>query len=108
MNRALALGEFYCVQLHISRTGRPDMEYLAKELHYIAKYAIHKAKQLEEALWVVVGVCDVIDTTAATLQRLGINTKTKTGIPAVSLFSLARAIKSPASKQTDHCFLKFR
>ena len=72
VNRALALGEFYCVQLHISRTGRPDMEYLAKELHYIAKYAIHKAKQLEEALWSVVGVCDVIDTTAATLQRLDI------------------------------------
>ena len=72
MNRALALGEFYSVQLHISRTGRPDMEYLAKELHYIAKYAIHKAKQLEEALWSVVGVCDVIDTTEATLQRLDI------------------------------------
>ena len=72
VNRALALGEFYSVQLHISRTGRPDMEYLAKELHYIAKYAIHKAKQLEEALWSVVGVCDVIDTTEATLQRLDI------------------------------------
>lgn len=72
VSRALALGEFYSVQIRISRTGRPDMEYLAKELHYIAKYAIHKAKQLEEALWSVVGVCDVIDTTEATLQRLDI------------------------------------
>jgi hypothetical protein len=72
VNKAVGMGEFYSVQLHISRTGRPDMEYLAKELHYIAKYAIHKAKQLEEALWSVVGVCDVIDTTEATLQRLNI------------------------------------
>jgi hypothetical protein len=72
INKALSFGEFYSVQLRISRTGRPDMEYLAKELHYIATYAIHKAKQLEEALWSVVGVCDVIDTTTATLHRLGI------------------------------------
>ena len=70
--KSLALGEFYSVQICISRTGRPDMEYLAKELHYIAQYAIHKAKQLEEALWSVVGVCDIMDTTQATLQRLGI------------------------------------
>lgn len=72
VNRAIAIGEFYSVQLCISRTGRPDMDYLAKELHYIAQYAIHKAKKLEEALWSVVGVCDIIDTTQATLQRLGI------------------------------------
>lgn len=72
VNKALLIGEFYSIQLRISRTGRPDMEYLAKELHYIAKYAIHKAKQLEEALWSVVGVCDVIDTTTATLHRLDI------------------------------------
>ena len=69
---ALLVGHFYSVQLMISRTGRPDMEYLAKELDYIAKYAIHKAKQLEESLWSIVGVCDLIDTTEATLARLGI------------------------------------
>lgn len=69
---AMLVGNFYSVQLMISRTGRPDMEYLAKELDYIAKYAIHKAKQLEESLWSIVGVCDLIDTTEATLARLGI------------------------------------
>lgn len=69
IKKSLNNGEFYSIQLHISKTGRPDMEFLAKELDYIAKYAIHKAKKLEEQLWNVTGVCDIIDTTEATLSR---------------------------------------
>ncbi|MGS3144728.1 PilZ domain-containing protein [Aeromonas sanarellii] len=65
-------GEFYSVLVGISRTGRPDTSFIANELDYIAKFAIHKAKKLEEELWSVVGVGELTDTTQATLFRLGI------------------------------------
>ena len=46
---ALRQGEFYSVLVGISRTGRPDTNFIANELDYIAKFAIHKARKLEEA-----------------------------------------------------------
>ncbi|SIR49540.1 PilZ domain-containing protein [Aeromonas sp. RU39B] len=70
---ALINGQFFSIRVTISRTGRPDTNFIANELDYIAKFAIHKAKQLEEELWSVVGVGDLIDTTAATLFALGLN-----------------------------------
>lgn len=69
---ALQQGEFYSVLVGISRTGRPDTSFIANELDYIAKFAIHKAKKLEEELWSVVGVGELTDTTQATLFRLGL------------------------------------
>ncbi|MGL5201709.1 MAG: PilZ domain-containing protein, partial [Aeromonas veronii] len=65
-------GEFYSVLVGISRTGRPDTNFIANELDYIAKFAIHKARKLEEELWSVVGVGELTDTTQATLFRFGI------------------------------------
>ncbi|MGL5814467.1 MAG: PilZ domain-containing protein [Aeromonas sp.] len=69
---ALQQGQFYSVLVGISRTGRPDTSFIANELDYIAKFAIHKAKKLEEELWSVVGVGELTDTSQATLFRLGI------------------------------------
>ncbi|WP_287145808.1 PilZ domain-containing protein [Aeromonas sp.] len=69
---ALRQGEFYSVLVGISRTGRPDTNFIANELDYIAKFAIHKARKLEEELWSVVGVGELTDTSQATLFRLGI------------------------------------
>ena len=51
----------FAFKIFLSRTGRPDTEHIAKELGYVSVYAIHKAKVLEEELWSVVGVGDVID-----------------------------------------------
>ena len=65
-------GRFYSVRLHLSRTGRPDIDFIAGELDYVAKYAIHKARQLEDSLWSIIGICDMMDTTPATLFRLKI------------------------------------
>lgn len=73
---ALQQGEFYSVLVGISRTGRPDTSFIANELDYIAKFAIHKAKKLEEELWSVVGVGELTDTSQATLFRLGIPSPT--------------------------------
>ena len=71
VQQALSRGSFTSVRLFASRTGRPDVEFIANELDYIAKYAIHKARHLEETLWSVMAVCDLVDTTPATLYRLG-------------------------------------
>ncbi|MGY3942221.1 PilZ domain-containing protein [Aeromonas tecta] len=73
---ALQQGEFYSVLVGISRTGRPDTSFIANELDYIAKFAIHKAKKLEEELWSVMGVGELTDTTLATLFRFGITPPT--------------------------------
>lgn len=72
VSRAVANGHFFSVRVALSRTGRPDTNFIANELDYIAKFAIHKARQLEEELWSVVGLGDLVDTTAATLFALGI------------------------------------
>ena len=74
ITKALQRGDFYAVQVMLSRTGRPDMEYIAKELHYVNHYAAHRAQKLETALWSVQGVIDLVDVTDELLFRLGLRT----------------------------------
>lgn len=62
----------FCFRIYLSRTGRPDTEHISKELSYVSVYAIHKAKVLEEELWSVVGVGDVIDITDEVLVRYSV------------------------------------
>ena len=68
---ALQQGSLFCFRLTLSRTGRPDTDYIAAEMNYISAYAIHKAKQLEEELWSVAGVIDVIDISEEVAWRYG-------------------------------------
>ncbi|WP_372762510.1 PilZ domain-containing protein [Pseudoalteromonas sp.] len=63
----------FVVRLYISRTGRPDTDYLANELKYVSQYALHKARELEEALWSVAGVGDIVDITEEALSHLTLN-----------------------------------
>jgi hypothetical protein len=72
---ALANDLLFAFRIHLSRTGRPDTEHINKELSYISVYAIHKAKVLEEELWSVVGVGDVIDISDEVLLRFSIPTE---------------------------------
>ncbi|MER2493942.1 PilZ domain-containing protein [Catenovulum sediminis] len=60
---------FFALRIFISRTGRPDTDFIASELSYVSQYAIHKAKQLEEELWSVTGVGDIVDITEEVLTR---------------------------------------
>ncbi len=69
IKRALKKGNFYCVKLTLSRTNEPEMEYLNPELTYIGTYAIHRAKQLEQEIWSVAGVIQVVDITQDALLR---------------------------------------
>lgn len=68
---ALQNSVLFSYRLMLSRTGRPDTDFIAPELSYISAYAIHKAKQLEEELWSVAGVIDVIDISAELPWRFG-------------------------------------
>lgn len=54
-------GIVLAMRLEISRTGNPDISFIANEFKYVNLYAAHKAKQLEQDLWSVVGMVDVID-----------------------------------------------
>lgn len=69
IKRALKKGEFYCLELKLSRANEPEMEYLNPELTYIGTYAIHRAKQLEQEIWSVAGVIQVFDITQDALTR---------------------------------------
>ncbi|MCG7570218.1 PilZ domain-containing protein [Pseudoalteromonas sp. CNC9-20] len=60
VNKALKSGLLFAFRLHLSKTGRPDTKYLISELKYISHYALHKAKELEQALWRVEGVIDAL------------------------------------------------
>ncbi len=73
--RALKRKEFWAVRLYITRTGKPDIDYIAKELDYISKYAIHKARRLEETIWSIIGICDIVDVSEEALVALNLPRK---------------------------------
>ncbi|MEQ5876263.1 PilZ domain-containing protein [Pseudoalteromonas sp. NFXS39] len=75
VKKALKNDLVFVFRLYVSRTGRPDIDYLANELKYISQYALHKAKDLEEALWAVAGVGDLIDITEEALTHFDIDQK---------------------------------
>ncbi|SGY94645.1 Putative uncharacterized protein [Moritella viscosa] len=72
ITHSLQKGSFFAIQVMLSRTGRPDMEYIEKELNYVSHYAIHRAQKLEDELWSVRGVVDLIDVSDELLYRLGL------------------------------------
>ncbi len=66
---AMAQGEFYAFSVHISRSNRPDISFLEQELSYITRYAIHKAKQLEEQMWDIAGQIYLTDISQEVIYR---------------------------------------
>lgn len=69
---AIAQYTLFSFRLFVSRTGKLDSEYIAKEIGYISVYAIHKAKSLEEELWHVEGVADGVETSAEVVARFDV------------------------------------
>jgi hypothetical protein len=72
IKKSLKQGEFYCLQLKLSRSDEPHMPHLAPELAYISAYAIHRGKQLEQEIFSVAGLLQIIDVTQETLLRYGL------------------------------------
>lgn len=68
---ALEHGVLFCFRIFLSRVGRPDTDHIAKELNYISVYAIHKAKILEDELWSVAGMGEVVDISSEIAFRYG-------------------------------------
>lgn len=66
---AMARGEFYAFSVHISRSNRPDTSFLEQELSYITRYAVHKAKQLEDQMWDIAGQVYLTDITQEAIYR---------------------------------------
>ncbi|MAD74329.1 MAG: PilZ domain-containing protein [Rheinheimera sp.] len=71
IKNALREATLFAFRLFLSRTGRPDTDYIAKEISYISVYAIHRAKTLEEELWSVAGVGDAVDISKELAWRYG-------------------------------------
>lgn len=67
--QALQHGQFIAVKVFLARTGRPDFETMQSELNYVGVYAVHKAKLLEEQLWNISAMGDIIDVTDEVLRR---------------------------------------
>lgn len=63
IKKAIAKGHFFALQLNISRTKEPYIEYLNAELSYISSYAIHRSKLLEQDIWSVVAAIQYVDIT---------------------------------------------
>lgn len=71
ITKALGAGRFYAIKIFIARTGRPDTELLRAEMKYVGAYASHRAKTLEEHLWSISGVGDIVDITEEAMLRYG-------------------------------------
>ena len=63
INQSKALGRFLALRIYRGATEKPDINYLRRELEYINIHANHKARQLEEQLWRVIGVGELLDIT---------------------------------------------
>ena len=61
IRKAVEKGQFFAIQLKISRTKEPYIEYLNAELSYISSYAIHRSKHLEQEIWSVVAAIQYVD-----------------------------------------------
>lgn len=72
IKKSLSQGAFYSLQLKLSRSDAADMDHLTPELSYIGVYAIHRSKQLEQEIYSVAGLVQLVDVTEETLLRYSI------------------------------------
>ena len=66
---AMANGQFIAIHVYMSLTGRPDLDLLQSEFNYVSVYAIHRAKELEEQLWSISAMGNLIDITDEVMTR---------------------------------------
>ncbi len=57
------LGRFLALRVYRGATGKPDLSYIRREIEYIGIHANHKSKKLEELLWRIIGVGELLDIT---------------------------------------------
>lgn len=69
IKKSLKQGMFFAIELKLSRSDEAHMEHLNPELGYISSYAIHRGKQLEQEIFSVAGLIQLIDVTQEVLIR---------------------------------------
>ncbi|MGS0680541.1 PilZ domain-containing protein [Shewanella sp. 125m-7] len=69
IKRSQKLGEFLALRVYRGATGKPDLSYIRREREYIAIHAPHKGKKLEQQLWNIIGVGELLDITQEVLLR---------------------------------------
>ncbi|MCC5855492.1 MAG: PilZ domain-containing protein [Idiomarina sp.] len=72
LQQGLDEGEVYALRFTVCRTGQPDTEFIANEFRYLAQYAPHRAQEVEEEMWSVVGLVDVVPVTTEVLTRFSL------------------------------------
>ncbi|MFC6439325.1 PilZ domain-containing protein [Bowmanella sp. JS7-9] len=73
ISTAMDKGCFYAIKVFLARTGKPDTDMIKTEMQYLGVYALHKAKALEDQLWNISGVGDLIDVSDEAMLRYGFN-----------------------------------
>ncbi|MGL5666685.1 MAG: PilZ domain-containing protein [Shewanella sp.] len=63
INQSKLAGRFMALRIYRGATEKPDMGYVRRDLEYINIHANHRAKQLEEQLWRIIGVGELLDIT---------------------------------------------
>lgn len=78
---ALNKSDFFALRISLSRYGDPSFTSINKELHYISDYAAHKAQKLEQELYSLIGVGELVDITDEILIRLAITQPALADLP---------------------------
>ncbi len=73
IKKSVKAGDFFAIELKLSRSDEAHMEHLNPELAYISAYAIHRGKQLEQSIFSVAGLIQFIDVTQEVLLRHSFN-----------------------------------
>jgi hypothetical protein len=63
------LGKFMALRIYRGAAGKPDINYIKRELEYIGVHAQHKAKQLEQRMWHIIGVGELLEITPEVMLR---------------------------------------
>ncbi|MDP5146120.1 PilZ domain-containing protein [Shewanella sp. ULN5] len=69
IDQSQRLGRFMALRVYFGMADKPDMTYIRRELAYIQIHANHKAKQLEEQLWQVIGLGEFVDISQEVILR---------------------------------------
>lgn len=63
------VGRFMALRIYRGAAGKPDLNYIRREMEYIGIHAPHKARKLEELMWRIIGVGELLDITEEVLLR---------------------------------------
>lgn len=69
IEEALKRGQFIAIKAVFTSADKPDLELLQLEMNYVSMYALHRAKELEQALWARAGCVHLIDISDEVLVR---------------------------------------